>query len=132
MHTPRSIQRTYLLLMAGNTLATSLIWGINTIFLLDAGLSNLEAALAGTRLVTTAYGSTQEYFGRWATYCEPTSVRSIAHAIVRTLESAPPGELQRVVRERYDWTRVAEATSRAYVLALEREGAAGSTFSTAS
>jgi len=96
------------------------------------GLSNLEAALAGTRLVTTAYGSTQEYFGRWATYCEPTSVRSIAHAIVRTLESAPPGELQRVVRERYDWTRVAEATSRAYVLALEREGAAGSTFSTAS
>ena len=46
MPTPRSIQRTYLLLMAGNTLATSLIWGINTIFLLDAGLSNLEAFAA--------------------------------------------------------------------------------------
>jgi len=29
--------------MFGNTLAASLIWGINTIFLLDAGLSNLEA-----------------------------------------------------------------------------------------
>src|SRR6478736_7686987 len=43
MDTPRSIQRTYLLLMLGNTLAASLIWGINTIFLLDAGLSNLEA-----------------------------------------------------------------------------------------
>ncbi len=43
MPTPRSIQRTYLLLMLGNTLAASLIWGINTIFLLDAGLSNLEA-----------------------------------------------------------------------------------------
>jgi MFS family permease len=44
--TSRSIQRTYLLLMLGNTLATSLIWGINTIFLLDAGLSNLEAFAA--------------------------------------------------------------------------------------
>ena len=44
--TPRSIQRTYLTLMLGNTLAASLIWGINTIFLLDAGLSNLEAFAA--------------------------------------------------------------------------------------
>jgi MFS family permease len=40
------IQRTYLLLLLGNTLAASLIWGINTIFLLDAGLSNLEAFAA--------------------------------------------------------------------------------------
>jgi len=33
-------------LLFGNTLAASLIWGINTIFLLDAGLSNLEAFAA--------------------------------------------------------------------------------------
>jgi MFS family permease len=46
MPTSRSIQRTYLLLMLGNTLAASFIWGINTIFLLDAGLSNLEAFAA--------------------------------------------------------------------------------------
>ena len=46
MPTPRSIQRTYLLLPLGNTLAASFIWGINTIFLLDAGLSNLEAFAA--------------------------------------------------------------------------------------
>jgi MFS family permease len=44
--TPRSIQRTYLVLLFGNTLAASFIWGINTIFLLDAGLSNLEAFAA--------------------------------------------------------------------------------------
>ncbi len=44
--TPRSIERAYLTLMLGNTLAASLIWGINTIFLLDAGLSNLEAFAA--------------------------------------------------------------------------------------
>jgi hypothetical protein len=46
MPTPRSIQRTYLLLLLGNTLAVSFIWGINTILLLDAGLSNLEAFAA--------------------------------------------------------------------------------------
>src|SRR5512132_4151726 len=44
--TPRAVQRTYLLLLLGNTLAASLIWGINTIFLLDAGLSNLAAFAA--------------------------------------------------------------------------------------
>ncbi|MGH2985870.1 MAG: MFS transporter [Solirubrobacterales bacterium] len=46
MPTPRSIQRIYLGLLLGNTLAASLIWGINTIFLLDAGLTNLEAFAA--------------------------------------------------------------------------------------
>jgi MFS family permease len=44
--TPRTIQRTYFGLLLGNTLAASFIWGINTIFLLDAGLSNLEAFAA--------------------------------------------------------------------------------------
>jgi MFS family permease len=44
--TPRSIQRTYFALLLGNTLAASLIWGINTIFLLDAGLTNLQAFAA--------------------------------------------------------------------------------------
>ena len=42
----KKIQNTYLLLLLCNTLAASLIWGINTIFLLDAGLSNLEAFAA--------------------------------------------------------------------------------------
>lgn len=42
----RRIQRIYLSLLTGNTLAASLIWGINTIFLLDAGLNNLEAFAA--------------------------------------------------------------------------------------
>jgi MFS family permease len=44
--TATTIKRTYYALMLGNTLAASLIWGINTIFLLDAGLNNLEAFAA--------------------------------------------------------------------------------------
>jgi MFS family permease len=42
----RKVQRTYLTLLLFNTLAASLIWGINTLFLLDAGLTNTEAFAA--------------------------------------------------------------------------------------
>jgi MFS family permease len=42
----RRIERVYLVLVAGNTLAASVIWGINTLFLLDAGLNNFEAFAA--------------------------------------------------------------------------------------
>ncbi|HJR58460.1 MAG TPA: MFS transporter [Vicinamibacterales bacterium] len=42
----RRVQRVYLLLLLLHTLAASFIWGINTLFLLDAGLSNTEAFAA--------------------------------------------------------------------------------------
>jgi MFS family permease len=72
--TPRSIQRTYLLLLLGNTLATSLIWGINTIFLLDAGLSNMEAFAAnafftaGMVLFEVPTGIVADTIGRRTSY----------------------------------------------------------------
>ncbi|MDQ5834718.1 MAG: MFS transporter, partial [Actinomycetota bacterium] len=74
MPTPRSIQRTYLVLMLGNTLAASFIWGINTIFLLDAGLSNLEAFAAnaffaaGMVLFEVPTGIVADTVGRRASY----------------------------------------------------------------
>lgn len=42
----RTVIRTYMSLTLFNTLAASLIWGINTLFLLDAGLSIVEAFAA--------------------------------------------------------------------------------------
>ena len=74
MPTPRSIQRTYLLLMLGNTLAASFIWGINTIFLLDAGLTNLEAFAAnafftaGMVVFEVPTGIVADTVGRRASY----------------------------------------------------------------
>jgi MFS family permease len=44
--TALGIRRVYLILLLLHTLAASLIWGINTLFLLDAGLSNTEAFAA--------------------------------------------------------------------------------------
>ena len=42
----RNVQRVYLFLLLLHTLAASFIWGINTLFLLDAGLSNAQAFAA--------------------------------------------------------------------------------------
>ena len=42
----RTVQKIYLLLLLLHTLAASFIWGINTLFLLDAGLSNTQAFAA--------------------------------------------------------------------------------------
>lgn len=44
----KNIIRTFVGLQFGNTLAASLIWGVNTLFLLDAGLTNFEAFLANS------------------------------------------------------------------------------------
>src|SRR4051794_2215992 len=72
--TPGRVQRTYLVLTLGNTLAASFIWGINTIFLLDAGLSNLEAFAAnafftaGMVLFEVPTGIVADGVGRRASY----------------------------------------------------------------
>jgi MFS family permease len=68
------VQRTYLVLLLGNTLAASLIWGINTIFLLDAGLSNTQAFTAnafftaGMVLFEVPTGVIADTVGRRASY----------------------------------------------------------------
>ncbi|MEV6637085.1 MFS transporter [Actinoplanes sp. NPDC051470] len=58
----------------GNTLAASLIWGVNTIFLLDAGLNNFEAFAAnafftaGMVLFEVPTGIVADSWGRRASY----------------------------------------------------------------
>jgi MFS family permease len=70
----RRIQRTYLTLLLGNTLAASFIWGINTLFLLDAGLSNLEAFAAnafftaGMMIFEVPTGVVADTWGRRTSY----------------------------------------------------------------
>src|SRR5215218_8285904 len=82
--TPQSIQRVYLGLMLGNTLAASFIWGINTIFLLDAGLSNLEAFAAnafftaGMVLFEVPTGIVADTVGRRASYLLGTITLTVA------------------------------------------------------
>jgi len=68
------VQRTYLLLTLLSTLAASFIWGVNTLFLLDAGLSNTEAFAAnafftaGMVLFEVPTGVVADTWGRRASY----------------------------------------------------------------
>lgn len=84
---PQSIQAVYLYLVLGNTLAASFIWGINTIFLLDAGLSNFEAFLAnafftvGMVLFEVPTGIVADTYGRRLSYLLGASTLAISTAL---------------------------------------------------
>ncbi len=68
------IKRTYLVLLTLNTLSASFIWGINTLFLLDAGLNNTEAFsanaffTAGMLLFEIPTGIVADTWGRKLSY----------------------------------------------------------------
>ena len=85
--TPTSIKRTYYGLELGTTLAASLIWGINTIFLLDAGLSNLEAFAAnafftlGMVVFEVPTGIVADMWGRRASFLLGTVTLSVTTAL---------------------------------------------------
>lgn len=79
----RRVQRVYLTLTLGNTLAASFIWGINTLFLLDAGLSNFEAFAAnafftaGMVIFEIPTGVVADTVGRKASYLLGTITLSV-------------------------------------------------------
>ncbi|WP_167139824.1 MFS transporter [Diaminobutyricimonas sp. TR449] len=83
----RRIQRVYLVLLLGNTLAASFIWGINTLFLLDAGLSNFEAFAAnafftaGMVIFEIPTGVVADTVGRKASYLLGTITLSASTAL---------------------------------------------------
>ena len=70
----RRVQFTYLLLTLLSTLAASFIWGINTLFLLDAGLSNTAAFAAnaffavGQLIFEVPTGVVADVWGRRASF----------------------------------------------------------------
>ena len=83
----RRVQRIYLTLMLGNTLAASFIWGINTLFLLDAGLSNFEAFAAnafftvGMVIFEIPTGVVADTVGRKVSYVLGTVTLSVTTAL---------------------------------------------------
>jgi MFS family permease len=85
--TAGTVRRTYYILTAGNTLAASLIWGINTILLLDAGLSNFEAFAAnafytaGMMLFEIPTGIVADSRGRRISFLWGTVTLAVATAL---------------------------------------------------
>jgi MFS family permease len=87
----RRVQRIYLTLLLLNTLAASFIWGINTLFLLDAGLSNVEAFAAnafftlGSVLFEVPTGVVADTQGRRMSYLLGTLTLALATLLYLSL-----------------------------------------------
>jgi MFS family permease len=82
------VRRLYLTLTLFQTLAASFIWGVNTLFLLDAGLNNTEAFLAnafftiGQVLFEVPTGMVADLKGRRVSYllgCVTLAVSTLAY-----------------------------------------------------
>ncbi len=78
------------------------------------GLVSLEAAAAGCRVVTTAIGSTHDYFGDQAWYCYPDDQASIRKAVEQALAAPRPDALRQRVLTEFTWQKAAQATLNAY------------------
>jgi glycosyltransferase involved in cell wall biosynthesis len=83
------------------------------------GLVSLEAAGTGCAIVTTERGYAREYFGGYATYCDPASQSSIRDAVQSALATGPPAALRNHVASRFTWTQTARATLAAYEWILD-------------
>ncbi|NLY91069.1 MAG: glycosyltransferase family 4 protein [Firmicutes bacterium] len=77
------------------------------------GLVNLEAGLAGSKLVTTDRGTAREYLGEMAWYCSPDPL-SVKEALRSAIYSPPPSGLREHILANFTWDQVARLTLRAY------------------
>jgi len=84
------------------------------------GLATLEAGLAGCNIVITNRGSTTEYFKNFATYCNPSSVKSIRNAIIEAYNREKNEELRNHILQNYTWDIVAKKTLEAYELIVHK------------
>ncbi|MEO0108622.1 MAG: glycosyltransferase family 4 protein [candidate division WOR-3 bacterium] len=87
------------------------------------GLASLEAGLMGCNVVTTDQGPTYEYFGPWAWYCNPASIRSIRQAIISALSAPRNKELQQRIRRYFTWDQAARRTLAVYERVLSSKQA---------
>lgn len=84
------------------------------------GLASLEAAASGCNIVSTSIGSTKEYFGDLAEYCDPRDISSIKRAVCRALSKTPNPALREMVLQKYTWQKAAESTLNAYQMVMQK------------
>lgn len=78
------------------------------------GLVSLEAGLAGCNIVVTNRGSTEEYFGKLAYYCEPDDVSSIQNTVEMAFHEPKNKELAIHILNNFTWEKAAGKTLFAY------------------
>ncbi|MDD5643869.1 MAG: glycosyltransferase [bacterium] len=78
------------------------------------GLSALEAAVSGAKIVITSGGCTKEYFGDFVLYVNPSKPGDIYGAVAEALNSRKSEGLKNHVVKNFGWENVAEITIGAY------------------
>jgi glycosyltransferase involved in cell wall biosynthesis/Flp pilus assembly protein TadD len=86
------------------------------------GLVSLEAAHYGCNVVVTRNGTSPDYLGEAAFYCDPADEMSIYNAVMAAYHSPFRTELKEIAMS-YTWDKVAEETLEAYqkVLGVEEK-----------
>jgi len=81
------------------------------------GLVSLEAALCGSEIIVSdnRFCPSKEYFGDFAYYCKPYSLRSIEENILLAYETTKNvKEFREIIRSDYCWEKTANLTFKAY------------------
>jgi len=88
------------------------------------GLVSLEAGWTGCNVVTGSWGTTREYMGDDAFYCEPNDPESIRKSVEEALRLPPVSGLKKRL-EGWTWERHAEGVHKIYRTVKRRSGTAG-------
>lgn len=78
------------------------------------GLSSLEAGIMHTNVVVTKKGDTEDYFKKFAFYCEPDDLLSIKDAVVKAFNSSFDSNFLERIRDNYKWEDTARQTFQGY------------------
>ena len=78
------------------------------------GLSSLEAAAMGCRVVISDRGYTRSYFHDTGFYCDPAQPDTILEAVEEAMASGMNDELQHYVTQNYTWQKAAEKIFSVY------------------
>lgn len=83
------------------------------------GLAQLEAAACGCKIISTDRGSAYEYFGNYATYCDPSDPFDIGAKIQVARDTEVNRiELSEYIIDNFSWSVCARQTKAAYEVAL--------------
>jgi glycosyltransferase involved in cell wall biosynthesis len=83
-------------------------------FFETTGLSSLEAAAMGCKIIVSDRGDTVEYFGNLAGYCEPDSPESIYNAVEMMAGQPYNSALRKKIVADYTWREATARTLSAY------------------
>lgn len=78
------------------------------------GLSSLEAAAMGCRIIVTDNGYARSYFADDAFYCDPAKPESILQAVNLAMTADHSNGLQKKIFENYSWKKTAADTLAVY------------------